>query len=704
MKAIFTLLLCTFLSPSLFAIEWEEIKVDIPGNIQAMYKDGDQIYLGNVGMVKSTDGGSTFTEINNMIKDGEELNLADENYKVEDIYKTSDNIIFANVDSINLIYSTNDGASWYESNLEHTPYVDYTFYEVNGDKYIQKSKIADDYNVLFKSTDNGKTWVRDSFTLELIYSAGQFLKSPIDETLLCLHTKKYDDKYIVKYDPAENSYTNYPIDKRAEKFEILGDSWLLYMQSDAILLESDNEGTSWDTLANLYDVVGSFDGFDNLWGLDISDIKTGVDGQFIAVFFYYYFEMDEYHSALMYSEDKGENWQLVIAEDRKLEYFEKQVIDNNIYLMPSALSVLHKPSGTFEKLMYPFNTITKYFESSSRKLVVTDANHEPLWIGKEYMEWAFPKNLEKAWISDYGNYYKFENEQLYYVKGGYETNLGVDVFMMNGEVSKTGLFRAKIFTHGYSNREVLFKGIKTIYEVDVDYESTVYADSQTLYGFKRTVDEKYQLVRFNYLSETEEKLGKYVQANDSGNVFVDVQDQNILISHKDGIEFSKDAGESWRQVVADNNNPELSPKVYNNDIYIQNGKALLRSTDGETWENILDGTSKALIYSFEFDMDNRILVYTSNGTFRSKEPVSVEENTQYLANIDINIYPNPTSDIVNIESAESISNIELYNLSGELLSKQNGLTIDATDLANGTYFIKMQVGEKSIYKQFVVER
>ncbi len=455
----------------------------------------------------------------------------------------------------------------------------------------------------------------------------------------------------------------------------------------------------------MYDVVKGFEGFENLWGLVVNQIETGTNGKFMAIFFDYYFVTDEYMSAIIYSDDKGETWKMVDSEDRKLEYFHKKVIENNLYLLPSALSVLNKSSGVFEKLMYPFNTMTRYVETASRTLIKTDAKHEPLWIRQGELEWEFPHNIKNAWIKNIGSYYKYNYSRLQYVSD-YEDKTLIDsyIYLMNGYIDKNDYFEARIAYSMASTREILFDGVQILYNEEVDYESIVYADSQTLYGFKVTDDKKYQLVRFNFLTETEEELGKYVHANDSGKVFIDVQDQNLLISHRDGIEFSKDAGASWMQVVADNYSLIISPKVYNHDIYIQNGKALLRSTDGNSWENLLEGTSQALIYSFEFDSKNRILVYTSNGAFRSKEPVSVEESNEFIANIDINIYPNPTSDIINIESKESISNIELYNLSGELLSKQNGLTIDAANLSNGTYFIKMQVGEKSIYKQFVVER
>ncbi len=242
MKILFTLLLFTIISPALLAIEWEEIRENVPGNIEAMYKNGDEIYLGNVGMVKSTDGGSTFTKINKLVKDGVVLNLADENYKVKDIYKTSDNILFATVDSLNLLYSTDDGESWKESNLDSNSLVDCKFYEVGENYYIHQTQKYGVPNVLYKSTDKGMMWQKDSFYLENMSGVDPFEKSTKEDALLCLYTANHDEKYIVKYSPDDFSYVKYEIDDAASKFNILGDSWLLYMQDNSVILESKDGG------------------------------------------------------------------------------------------------------------------------------------------------------------------------------------------------------------------------------------------------------------------------------------------------------------------------------------------------------------------------------------------------------------------------------------------------------------------------------
>jgi hypothetical protein len=56
---------------------------------------------------------------------------------------------------------------------------------------------------------------------------------------------------------------------------------------------------------------------------------------------------------------------------------------------------------------------------------------------------------------------------------------------------------------------------------------------------------------------------------------------------------------------------------------------------------------------------------------------------------DIEIYPNPTSNILTIKASQPINKIELYDLTGRLLVTTNNLTLDFSKLAYGQYIIKI---------------
>jgi hypothetical protein len=58
-------------------------------------------------------------------------------------------------------------------------------------------------------------------------------------------------------------------------------------------------------------------------------------------------------------------------------------------------------------------------------------------------------------------------------------------------------------------------------------------------------------------------------------------------------------------------------------------------------------------------------------------------------NISFNIYPNPASSELNISSTNKIENVEVYNLTGMLLSSSSKTKIDISELPQGVYFVKV---------------
>ncbi len=74
---------------------------------------------------------------------------------------------------------------------------------------------------------------------------------------------------------------------------------------------------------------------------------------------------------------------------------------------------------------------------------------------------------------------------------------------------------------------------------------------------------------------------------------------------------------------------------------------------------------------------------------------------------DLNFYPNPVKDILNINYRNNINNITVYNILGqELLSKpanSNNTNIDLSNLSNGTYLVKI-VSENGIHNLKILKK
>ena len=85
----------------------------------------------------------------------------------------------------------------------------------------------------------------------------------------------------------------------------------------------------------------------------------------------------------------------------------------------------------------------------------------------------------------------------------------------------------------------------------------------------------------------------------------------------------------------------------------------------------------------------------------------MEENNmnvsiQETAILELNIYPNPVQNIINIKGGFSGS-IELYNLMGEQILSGNGATkhIDLLSLNPGVYIMKLKNNQGSMTKTIV---
>lgn len=82
-------------------------------------------------------------------------------------------------------------------------------------------------------------------------------------------------------------------------------------------------------------------------------------------------------------------------------------------------------------------------------------------------------------------------------------------------------------------------------------------------------------------------------------------------------------------------------------------------------------------------------------------PILIEEN-----NITLKISPNPTKDIVNIKSSESISNISVFDLNGKhVLSNQfssNEIKLDLSKLSSGVYFLNIDLKNNQTIKRPII--
>jgi len=110
---------------------------------------------------------------------------------------------------------------------------------------------------------------------------------------------------------------------------------------------------------------------------------------------------------------------------------------------------------------------------------------------------------------------------------------------------------------------------------------------------------------------------------------------------------------------------------------------------------------------WEFSGDKYgVLLNTVYQTINDTTSVSVKEDKE-LKDIEINIYPNPASGLIFINSTSKIENVEIFDYTGKLLSSQipNSKTyqINVSQFKTGLYIVKIETSKGILSKRVFIE-
>ena len=178
------------------------------------------------------------------------------------------------------------------------------------------------------------------------------------------------------------------------------------------------------------------------------------------------------------------------------------------------------------------------------------------------------------------------------------------------------------------------------------------------------------------------------------------------------------------------------PEIYNPvDIIVDtNGKAHLLNNDNASITTIENPTVASPILTNTFiegnntilpaldqyrpdaltiDSEGSLWTHASLNTFKLidddfateyiPEP-DVLSVSEVALNIKVNIYPNPSNGLLNINANIQIDKIELYSVFGnKILESKNVARLDVSNLNSGIYIFKLLSGEKSIIKKIVLK-
>ena len=124
---------------------------------------------------------------------------------------------------------------------------------------------------------------------------------------------------------------------------------------------------------------------------------------------------------------------------------------------------------------------------------------------------------------------------------------------------------------------------------------------------------------------------------------------------------------------------------------------LFNPKDGDEWVAINNTDNET-----EFN-----LVTDEFGIIRTLPPenwvLKFERSTVSNQNIEpkkVNIYPNPTKDVINIKSEELVDFVQVFSLSGHLIATTSESKFHVSNLPNGLYILKIHHNDSISYKKF----
>jgi len=181
---------------------------------------------------------------------------------------------------------------------------------------------------------------------------------------------------------------------------------------------------------------------------------------------------------------------------------------------------------------------------------------------------------------------------------------------------------------------------------------------------------------------------------------------------------STNAGNSWTDISTSLPNLPfhcLAVDPFNpNTIFAGCDLGIFYSADGgNTWNSFNSGFPDAVMV---FDLvvspsDNTLLAFThGHGVYKRDLSDASGVGEFHASDLRLTVYPNPANSFVNFEFTKTKNlqgEISIYNLSGQkLISKtvtgKNEIEVDIKSFAEGIYFAKLSLGNKSMSRKFVV--
>lgn len=108
--------------------------------------------------------------------------------------------------------------------------------------------------------------------------------------------------------------------------------------------------------------------------------------------------------------------------------------------------------------------------------------------------------------------------------------------------------------------------------------------------------------------------------------------------------------------------------------------------------------SETVYLAFVNNTEDGFILYLDDLHAWKEDPVSVNE---IAAAIQVNVYPNPTAEIVNVETSAQLVQIELLSLNGDLMLSSKNTSLNLSNYPVGVYFLKIVTEEGIVVKRII---
>jgi hypothetical protein len=108
--------------------------------------------------------------------------------------------------------------------------------------------------------------------------------------------------------------------------------------------------------------------------------------------------------------------------------------------------------------------------------------------------------------------------------------------------------------------------------------------------------------------------------------------------------------------------------------------------------------SETVYLAFVNNTEDGFILYLDDLHAWKEDPVSVNE---IAAAIQVNVYPNPMTEIVNVETSAQLIQIELLSLNGDLILSSKNASLNLSNYPVGVYFLKVVTEEGIVVKRII---